>query len=62
MNAFVRGSFSARVPRSSFARVRRVLVTHIVEEEGEEQKNEKGSRKESHREYQDNHIMRMRMG
>ena len=36
----VRGSFSARVPRSSFARVRRVLVPHM-EEEGEEQENEK---------------------
>ena len=35
----VRGSFSVGVPRSSFAKVRRVLVTHM--EEGEEQENEK---------------------
>ena len=31
----------AKVPRSSFARVRRVLVPHNMEEENEEQKNEK---------------------
>ena len=61
----MRGSFSAKVPRSSLARVRRVLVPHIMEEEGEEQDNEKedesedGKRRveESRREYQDNHIM-----
>ena len=41
----VRGSFSARVPRSSFARVRRVLVSHM-EEEGEEQENEKKNERE----------------
>ena len=29
------------MPRFSFARVRRVLVPHIMEEEGEEQENEK---------------------
>ena len=36
----VRGSYSATVPRSSFARVRRLLVPHIMDE-GEEQENEK---------------------
>ena len=41
----VRGSFSARAPRSQFARVRRVLVTHM-EEEGEEQENEKEDERE----------------
>ena len=41
----VRGSFSARVPRSSFARVRKVLVTHM-EEESEEQENEKEDERE----------------
>ena len=41
----VRGSFSARVPRSSFARVRKVLVPHM-EEEGEEQENEKEDERE----------------
>ena len=42
----VRGSFSARVPRSSFARVRRVLVSHIMEEKGEEQENDKEDERE----------------
>ena len=42
---FVRGSFSARVPRSSFARVRRVLVPHMVEE-GEDQENKKEDERE----------------
>ena len=41
----VRGSFSARVPRSSFAEVRRVLVPHM-EESGEEQENEKEDERE----------------
>ena len=35
----VRGSFSARMPKSSFARVRRVLVLHM--EDGDDQENEK---------------------
>ena len=42
----MRGSFSARATRSSHARVRRVLVTHIMEEEGEEQENEKDDERE----------------
>ena len=42
----VRGSFSARVPRSSFAGVRRSLVSHIMEEEGEDQENEKEDERE----------------
>ena len=41
----MRGSFSARVPRSSFARVRRVLVPHM-EEKCEEQENEKEDERE----------------
>ena len=41
----MRGSFSARVPRSSFARVRRVLVSHM-EEESELQENEKEDERE----------------
>ena len=67
----VRGSSSASVPRSSFARVRRVLVTHM-EEEGEEQENEKEderedgqqreSRKESRGESEQSQHERMRMG
>ena len=60
----VRGSFSARVPRSSFARVRRVLVSHR-EEESEEQENEKDDKREDGKqrvegrvvENQNNHIM-----
>ena len=43
----MRGSFSARVPVSSSARVHRVFVLHIVEEEDEDQVDEKDDRKES---------------
>ena len=61
----MRGSFSARVPRSSFARVRRVLVRHIMEEEDEDQENEKEDGREDGQqrvegrvvESQNNHIM-----
>ena len=57
----MRGSYSAR---ASFARVRRVLVTHM-EEEGEEQENEKKDKREDGKqrvegsvvENQNNHIM-----
>ena len=60
----VRGSFSARVPRFSFAEVRRVLVSHM-EEEGEDQENEKEDEREDGKqrvegrvvENQNNHIM-----
>ena len=60
----VRGSFSAKVPRSSFARVRRVLVPHM-EEEGEDQEKEKEDEREDGKqriqgrvlENQNNHIM-----
>ena len=60
----VRGSYSARVPRSSLAEVRRVLVTHIMEE-GEDQEDEKDERKKGGQEEaegriaesQNNHIM-----
>ena len=34
------------MPRSSFARVRKVRVSHIMEEEGEEQENEKEDERE----------------
>ena len=42
----VRGWFSARVPRSSFTSVRRVLVPHIMEEESADQENEKEDERE----------------
>ena len=42
----MRGSFSARVPKSSVARVRKVLVSHIMEEESGEQENEKENERE----------------
>ena len=59
----VRGSFSATVPKSSFARVRRVLVPHM-EDEGD-QEDEKDDRREEGQqevegriaESQNNHIM-----
>ena len=63
----VRGSYSARVPRSSFARVRRVLVSHIMEEEeeAEDLEDEQSDRREDRQqekegrieESQNNHIM-----
>ena len=43
--ACVRGSYSARVPRSSLARVHRVCV-HIVEEEAESQEDGQDDRRE----------------
>ena len=55
----VRGSYSARVSTSSLARVRRVLVLHIVEEEGEDQEDEKDGRREDE---QQPHHERMEMG
>ena len=42
----VRGSYSARVPRFSLARVHRVFVPHIVEEEAEDQVDEKDDEEE----------------
>ena len=61
----MRGSYSARVPKSSLARVRRVLVSHIMEEEAEGQENEVDDRREEGQqrverriaESQNNHIM-----
>ena len=61
----VKGPFLARVPRSSLARVGRVLVSHIMEEEAEDQENEKDDRREDGQqrvegrveENQNNHIM-----
>ena len=43
---YVRGSYLARVPRSLLARVHRVFVLHIVEEEAEDQVDEKDDRRE----------------
>ena len=37
--AFVRGSYSARVPRSSLVEVHRKFVQHIVEEEADGQED-----------------------
>ena len=48
----MRGSYSARVPRSSLARVHRKFVHHIVEdevdgqEEGQDDKREDGEHRE----------------
>ena len=60
-----RGSYSARVPRSSLAGVHRVFVFHILEEEAEDPENEQDdSREEGQQEVegriaesQNNHIM-----
>ena len=56
-------SFSARMPKSSFARVRRVLVLHM--EDADVQENEKGDEREGGKqrvegrvvENQNNHMM-----
>ena len=42
----MRWSYSAKVPRSSLARVYRIFVLHIVEEEGESQEDEQDDRRE----------------
>ena len=48
----MRGSYTARVPRSSLARVHREFVHHILEdevdgqEEGQDEKREDGERRE----------------
>ena len=42
----VRGSYSARVPRSSLAEVHRELVHHIVEDEVDGQKERQDDRRE----------------
>ena len=59
----MRGSFSARVPRSSFAEVRIFLVPHMEDED--DQENEKEDEREDGKqrvegrvvENQNNHIM-----
>ena len=62
----MRGSYSARVPRSSFARVHREFVHHILEdevdgqEEGQDDKREDVRQREESgvvEESQNNHIM-----
>ena len=42
----MRWSYSTKVPRSSLARVHRVFVLHIVEEEAENQEKEQDDRRE----------------
>ena len=62
----MRGSYSARVPRSSLARVHREFVHHILEDEDDEQeegpddKREDGEQREESgvvEESQNKHIM-----
>ena len=43
----MRGSYSARVPRSSLAEVHREFVHHIVEEEAEDWVDEQDDRREN---------------
>ena len=43
----VRGSYSARVPKSSLAGVHREFVHHTVEEEAESQEDEQDDRRDS---------------
>ena len=61
----MRGSYSARVPRSSLAEVHGEFVHHILEDEGGEQENEKEDEREDGKQRverrvvgnQNNHIM-----
>ena len=54
--ANVRGSYSARVPRSSLARVHRVFVLHIVEEEAESQEDEQDDRREDRQQEEEGRV------
>ena len=66
----MRGSYSARVPRSSLAEVRKELVSHIMEGESEDQEDERDDRREDEQqevegriaESEQPHHERMRMG
>ena len=51
---FVRGSYSARVPRSSLAEVHREFVQHIVEEEADGQEERQDDRREYRQQRKEN--------
>ena len=61
----VRGSYSARVPRSSLASVHREFVHHIVEDEvdgqqeGQDDKREDGQQGEASGEVEENQTLNM---
>ena len=63
----MRGSYSARVPRSSLTRVHREFVHHIVEdevdgqEEGQDDKREDGQQREESGVVEESQNKRMRM-
>ena len=63
----VRGSYSARVPRSSLARVHREFVHHILEdevdgqEEGQDEKGEDGQQREESGVVEESQIKHTRM-
>ena len=52
----VRGSCSARVPKSSLARVHKVFVLHIMEEEAESQEDEQDDRREERQQEEEGRV------
>ena len=56
----MRGSYSARVPRSSFAEVHREFVHHILEDEVDGQKEGQGEKKEDGEEGEENGVVEER--
>ena len=53
----MRGSYSARVPRSSLAEVRREFVHHIVEDEVDGEKEGQGDKREDGEEGEENGVV-----
>ena len=50
----MRGSFSARLPRSSLAEVHKEFVHHIVEDEGDGQEERQDDRREDGQQREEN--------
>ena len=56
----MRGSYSARVPRSSLARVHREFVHHILEDEVDGQKEGQGDKREDGEQGKENRVVEER--
>ena len=56
----MRGSYSARVPRSSLAEVHREFVHHILEDEVDGQKGGQGDKREDGEEGKENGVVEER--
>ena len=53
----MRGSYSAKVPRSSLARLHREFVHHILEDEVDGQKEGQGDKREDGEEGEENRVV-----